>query len=265
MYLTGDTKVFGKFVSILGIFQGLTWIILSTISIFFYYHTPKKMTWNMDTEYSEFHEYLNRIIYDRFIGGAKDNEGRVLESQDFHVFMWIYLILSAVWVAASIDAYSAIRWNKTRQAHVLLLLGILILLISILDLIFAGLLGRDFSSCDFQLYLTPLEGTPIDCQLAIGIVMTLVARGFVLLALNVVLSIATIIAAARVFNTHMPRILAYEQNTIPRAHMPRIEDKPQIREPDLFYPSISYGPAIPSRTQSSTPVALNNRNQNIYY
>lgn len=261
---------------------------------------------------TNYNEYISSVIYSHFIDPGN---GNIITPASFNALRWIYIVLSALWVAASIDQYSALKRNKGRQAYVSVILGIIIIITSIIDIVFLALLARDFSECTFSTVIsvsttiqpstttqlstttqpatitqpsttlaleeeTTAEGllmlqafseviinTGIDCKLATGIVMTIVARGYVLLFVNVFLSLSLIVVGTQALST--PSIFKYEQNTIPRVQVPRTGKKSPAYGDHEFFEDVYTAPPFPevnSQRYSSTPVSLGkNRNSSNYY
>lgn len=101
-----------------------------------------------------------------------------------------------------ITSFAAVYHKKLRQSYIVLVLGVILIATSIIDFVFFALLVRDFFTCPFDLSTTTTTsalGTAIDCQVADGIVMSLVARGYVLWLINVVIGINLITIAAKVW------------------------------------------------------------------
>lgn len=104
-----------------------------------------------------------------------------------------------------ITSFAAVYHKKLRQSYIVLVLGVILIATSIIDFVFFALLARDFFTCPFDLSTTTTTsastslGTAVDCQVADGIVMSLVARGYVLWLINVVIGINLITIAAKVW------------------------------------------------------------------
>uniref|UniRef100_A0AAR5PP73 Uncharacterized protein n=1 Tax=Dendroctonus ponderosae TaxID=77166 RepID=A0AAR5PP73_DENPD len=321
MILTQDRQRLSRAVGILIVLQGTTWFALALTGLIVLYSPPTSLTDTSMTAYTKYSQYLGRIIYNDFMIESQTRTiSKVIRPTDFAAFLWIYVILSALWVVASLDQNFAIRYKKSRQSHITLVLGISTLLISLLDLVFFSLLARDFSTCPFSLgsdtttnsietttqtteapssitaitmtaastseastaaaplsnaifsYIQVLPsvssaGTLIDCQVANGIIMSLAARGYVLWAVNVVLGIVLIIIGAK---ASRPSGLLRYGKAIPRAKLTDQRKPPSPSDDLVFYDdndrfSPPGAPAKGTRGVTGTPVALNNKNQNIYY
>lgn len=67
----------------------------------------------------------------------------------------------------------------------MLVWGTLTLIISLIDFIFVCLLGRDYDECSDSFLLN----NDVSCYLAYGIVLTIIARGFLLWVINVIFAL----------------------------------------------------------------------------
>ncbi|KAH1010926.1 hypothetical protein HUJ05_005151 [Dendroctonus ponderosae] len=147
MILTQDRQRLSRAVGILIVLQGTTWFALALTGLIVLYSPPTSLTDTSMTAYTKYSQYLGRIIYNDFMIESQTRTiSKVIRPTDFAAFLWIYVILSALWVVASLDQNLAIRYKKSRQSHITLVLGISTLLISLLDLVFFSLLARDFST-----------------------------------------------------------------------------------------------------------------------
>ncbi|KAL1518294.1 hypothetical protein ABEB36_001936 [Hypothenemus hampei] len=303
MFLTRDKRTYVKAIGILVIIQGLAWFVFSVIGIVLIHSPPNRFKNRL--KYHNYGEYLAQIIYNEFIEySSLRDEKKVIRPADFQAFLWIYAVLSVVWVAAAFDQHAAIKWKKFRQSYVVFALGVILIFTSVIDLVFFSLLTRDFSTCPFEVSsdastLIPILSTPatvddlsttitvfetasptnlptqftsrlilevprIDCQVANGIVMSLAARGYVLWFVNVVLGMHLIVIAMKVNkNPFEPR--QYGTARIPRVRMP--SEAP--RKPgSVSNDSVFYGDSVPipvPKDRNGTPIALTNKNPNIYY
>ncbi|CAG9763267.1 unnamed protein product [Ceutorhynchus assimilis] len=278
MALSRQRQRFGRVVGFIVMFQGVAWFTLCLLGIIVR-KTPPDSMMQVVTSYESYSYYLSRIIYQEFFGKSTRTYTKVIRPADFEAFLWIYVVLSAIWVVASIDQNFALRQKKISHSHLALVLGVTLLVTSVIDLVLVCLLGRDFFNCPLDLVLTTeaistttvaTVKTPLDCQLAIGIIMTLAARGYVLWLLNAVTGICLIFFSAKALKK--PALLAYGNKTIPRA---KLEDttarNKKARSPANSSDLVFYGderdtpPIQDPRTRGSMPAALNNKNQNIYF
>ncbi|XP_050311856.1 uncharacterized protein LOC126747340 [Anthonomus grandis grandis] len=295
MILEKDRQTFSKSIGIIIAIQGLAWFGISVTGIVVKQTTPSIAKKDL-SDIQSYTQYIARIIYDNFlVSNARD---KVIRPQDFEAFLWIYTVLSGIWVAAALDLNLAIRFKKSRQSYSALVLGVVVLLTSVIDLVLFSLLARDYSTCPFSLSstsevtttdasttiqnteivaealmpmaLTITTGTTIDCKVATGIVMSIAARGYVLWLINVVTAICLISIGTKVFRS--PGLLGYEKNTIPRVKFPEQKkgtsannDFLYYGDNDAFQPQHVTPSSRPRSNNSSTPVVLSSRNQNNYF
>jgi len=125
----------------------------------------------------------------------------------------------------------------------------------------------------------PTALTDIDCQVSNGIVMSLAARGYVLWLINVILAISLITIGAKAIKRASPTLLTYgttNTNTIPRVKIPEARKVPSpyetpthnaVNEFALYGSNkdVYMTPLSTRENKISTPMALNNKNQSIYF
>lgn len=87
--------------------------------------------------------------------------------------------------------FKAIYANKNRQVIVMRIWGGLTLLTSLIDLMMTMLMAMDYTTCRGT-SSEIISQAQYSCYLAVGIVMTIVARGFTLWLINVILAIILI-------------------------------------------------------------------------
>ncbi|XP_066256231.1 uncharacterized protein [Euwallacea similis] len=168
MFFSRDREKFIKVVGVLITIQGLTWFALSLGGILVKNAPPEKLTETDFRDYTKYSEYLSKIIYQNFLNSdvTVRSETKVIRPLDFEVFLWIYVVLSTVWVATSVDLHFAIKNRKPRQTYNTLTVGVIVLLTSIIDLVFFALLARDFSTCPFNLRTSSTETTSTSTTLS---------------------------------------------------------------------------------------------------
>lgn len=166
--------------AILGIIQGVLWTSLSSTALF-YYHTDE----NSDLLEGN---YLGHLIYIIYL--ANGNYAKlyavdiVIGAEDFSYFMYVYLVLSFVWfIVSTVTLWATIKDKKQKHYDGAILAWVITAsFLSLLDLILLFILSHDYHIAEDQ-----YDGSSIGLILsAIGIVMTLAARGFVLWVINVV-------------------------------------------------------------------------------
>ncbi|CAG9855612.1 unnamed protein product [Phyllotreta striolata] len=210
MSLTSAQKLVCKISSVLGGLQGLVWTGLSLACIVVYYsdHQP-------DEDPTTFSKLLNLLIYSLYLNKETSNAisesiTRTIRAQDFAVIMWIYFFLSVGILATSIDLLFAVRSKKNRKSKSMIFWGVLTGCISLIDVVFTSLLLRDFTNC-------PINS--LECRLAVGVVMTISARGFTLLFVNGFLSYKMIKIGIQVETLAIIKNSPYDVN-IPRVKIP---------------------------------------------
>ncbi|CAH1101180.1 unnamed protein product [Psylliodes chrysocephalus] len=226
MALTPTQTIFGKIAAILGMLQGLAWTCMSLACIIVY--RSEKQIGTTSTSYSTL---LNSMFYMYYLSKTP-NTGQlsaVIRPKDFEIFMWFYFFFSVALLTASIDLFIAIRQNKNRQSKLMVLWGIVTGCTSVIDIIFASLLLRDFANCPNQ---STTFNVVDNCHTAIGIPMTLAARGFVLWAVNIFLTYMLIAGGIQII-THVRVKNAIQDISIPR---PKVQQAP-LKPVYASYPS----------------------------
>ncbi|CAG9763259.1 unnamed protein product [Ceutorhynchus assimilis] len=226
---------------VLGIIQGLGWTLCSIVGILFYTEIIPTASTN-GIGYSIYSFYLSKEILDKY-------SESIIGSSQFSYFLYIHLALSLCWLLIS----SVLLWASiTGKGHNFygkaiggwtLITG----LVSLLDLILVGLISYDYDQYKNKGNADTTEIT------AIGIVITLAARGFVLWIVNVVFAIILGKYCHKLYkkdvgNRNRPPIDAYATAPVPWL------------DPSLYNDSGSndlrpYPEADPIRPYSYTPPA----------
>ncbi|KAJ8919063.1 hypothetical protein NQ315_016970 [Exocentrus adspersus] len=215
MVLSPAKRNLGRIAAVLGILQGVAWISMSLISIILHYWAPEL---EIGTSYAD---YVGSLLYHKFIIDDVEimESTFIITGTTFSVFMWIYFVLSVLWCSVSIDQFTAIYAGKKRQVVIMRIWGGFTLLISLIDLLFTMLLAMDYTSCGGTSSKI-IDEAQYFCYLTVGIVMTMVARGYTLWFINVVFSIMLLMILRKEPN------IAYEESnssiyssTIPRARL----------------------------------------------
>ncbi|KAJ8945931.1 hypothetical protein NQ318_016759 [Aromia moschata] len=241
MRLHRERRILAKVAAVLGLFQGLAWASMSLAAIILHNWSPSL---EQPTTYGKMLEYQ---IYLIFLKGNSDQPAQfAIRPTDFTIFMWIYFLISILWFALSADLFVAIHRGKRRQTNMMIIWGTLALIVSLVDLIFTCLLGRDYSVCDED--LTDETGlSPYYCFTAVGIVMTLAARGFALWLVNVTFAFLAIYVAANVIKEDTGFGSLHSFRSIPRAtlaksdttgSLPRIENTDYVFSQPFRLPSL---------------------------
>ncbi|KAJ8985557.1 hypothetical protein NQ317_019941 [Molorchus minor] len=187
----------GKIASVLGILQGAAWAIMSLAAIIIYNWAP-----DLD-EPTTYSKLIEAQLYNHFMGGTSSSSVQfIIRPHDFTIIMWVYFILSVGWTALSLDLFYSVT-----------------LIVSLIDLILVCLLSRDYSVCnDVDENLASADS--YYCYLAVGIVMTVAARGYTLWLINLIFSFNIIYVAANIIKedsrfgpVHIPRVKVPQSDT----------------------------------------------------
>ncbi|KAF7275398.1 hypothetical protein GWI33_011791, partial [Rhynchophorus ferrugineus] len=88
--------------------QGLTWLSLCIVTLVTIQSPPEYLT---KTEYSTYTVFLSSIIYQQFLTNVTSSTSfvrgdKIIGHKSFVGILWMYIVLSAFWIGASIDQYS---------------------------------------------------------------------------------------------------------------------------------------------------------------
>ncbi|XP_057664246.1 uncharacterized protein LOC130898764 [Diorhabda carinulata] len=214
--------------AIIGSLQAAVWLVLSLISILYYNNQIEPNETSSYTSYG----YVIYLLYLQ----SNSTTDYLINPESFDVVMYFYMILSFVWLIISADLFWVIQRKKRDKISTLLVWwSAITILITILDVIMMSLLAADLHqnqtvATDESTSTTESPSTTesiseiettylsnIDTQTvsaAITIVMSLAARGYVLLILNVTFAVLLAISVYKnqQKNTpivHRPIINAY--------------------------------------------------------
>ncbi|KAJ3660716.1 hypothetical protein Zmor_005152 [Zophobas morio] len=172
----------------LGIFQSLTWIVLSMICIILYY-SP-----HLSTLSDSYMETIGKLIYAMFLYTSQEVfPNQTFSGNVFNAFMWLYILLDLVWLVACI--YLLCK-NTLKAAKVW---SYCTLIISFLDFITFVILGADYNKCmdyaqDFSLigetYVLAIQQA---CANSILPPFIIAAKGFTLWVFNIGIAVAVIL------------------------------------------------------------------------
>lgn len=191
MELNNDKRFFLRFVSILSMLEALAWSLMSIIAIVIYLKQPKLQI-DEDTSYARL---ISINLYYRFLYDPEDSDSShdyiIVNTTVFQIFMWFYLILNLCWIINSyllflVSKVSSKNSTKTLGKRMKIWSGN-ITIICILDLIFLCILARDYDYCPSPVSKGMIELLDINsfiCHQALGIVLVLAAKGFVLWFIN---------------------------------------------------------------------------------
>ncbi|KAG5873028.1 hypothetical protein JTB14_012627 [Gonioctena quinquepunctata] len=253
MVVSPAKRTLGKVAALLGMVQGLAWSGMSLTCIVLF---NRSHTMDQPESFRQLVEYLLNYWY---LDDSNTASGFIVRPHDFTILMWIYFFLSTGWFAGSIDQFYACHYNKMRQSTMMIIWGALTLSISVVDLVFSCLLFRDYAYCGdaFHPYT---EAT--NCYLAVGIVMTLAARGFTLWVVNVVFSLVMIANAVQIKKDDSLRGGDYNYK-IPRVKPPQASPSPFESVESNSSKNGVFG-MDPSRAPKNKPPFINPRNKFVY-
>ncbi|XP_066254412.1 uncharacterized protein [Euwallacea similis] len=131
---------------------------------------------------------MGQIIYKMYIkstGDINDTNKIIIGPKEFNYFMYIYLTLSITWLIVScVILWTTLRDHQEKHYDQSIVAWTIVTsLVSLLDLILLFVLSHDYNK------ILSVESTPpmdLIILTAVGIVMTLAARGFVLWVINIV-------------------------------------------------------------------------------
>lgn len=88
-------------------------------------------------------------------------------------------------------SFSVFRFNKEKADNIMLVWGTLTLAICLIDFIFVCLMGRDYDECSELDIKSPTGVVAVNvyCYLTYGVVMTIIARGYVLWIINLMFAL----------------------------------------------------------------------------
>ncbi|KAJ8919887.1 hypothetical protein NQ315_006416 [Exocentrus adspersus] len=243
MKLSTNQRNLAKVAGVLGLLQGLAWAAMSLAAIILHNWSPA-LTADSDVAYTRL---LELLIYYRFIYDQTTSSGFVVRPFDFTIFMWVYFIASIGWIALSIDQLTAIHHGKTRQKLMIYVWGVVTLITSLIDLVFACLLARDYANC------TEESSESIhQCYLTTGIVMTVAARGFTLWLVNIILSFTMLYIASHIEEADkLEKWLT--KHKLPRVTVPKPTN-----------PTTRNGKESPYFLDSDSPFSFSNQDYNMF-
>lgn len=186
--------------AILVLVQSITWFILSIICFLYYseaiYVTTVESTFRSSLETWIYRLYLLKNDFDNSsVGGKLLN----ISPKEFIVFCSLYFILSIILINTSLIVIYCMRNVKEKQINFWQYCSIITWVLAnlsqtLLDLIFFCLLIDDYNYFADQQISFPSMGV---IPTAVGVVMTIVARGFILWIINLVMNAITMTMVIR--------------------------------------------------------------------
>jgi len=189
------------FAGAIGIFQSLAWISLTITGLVSYYSnfdfTGFVASFGTITELTLFHLYFHGDCHQPFlpdVSFAALDSLNLMTPAGVHAWMWVYLIVSIFWLISSITLISFVTHRFIKIANIFLYIWIILTVaISLMDLSFGILFALDYNDTMYLAHHHSLDVASqfvlIAAQTAIGAMMTIAFRGFVLWIINVALAI----------------------------------------------------------------------------
>jgi len=234
-------KPLGITAALLGIIQGTVWFILALLTILIHFEA-----WTPKFESSTYGQRLSAAIKLGYVNG-KDSLGEDFDANlfvrpnNFYISALIYLCTSLLWIGFS----SFLLYVLTQRKHQLLKNACLgwvtsTTIISICDLVLASLLASDYdilvTAVNSADPLKQIDATYL--ILACGVMMTLIAKGFVLWIVNVIFDVLIM-----KFYIDLPKKMTEDSlnsNTINAFGRPQSTGQPDLLRSNSFS-STSFG------------------------
>ncbi|XP_023028218.2 uncharacterized protein isoform X3 [Leptinotarsa decemlineata] len=153
---SGATSISIKYIiltaAIIGTFQAATWFSLSLVSILFY-----ESAIEIDT--TSQHEYGN-YIYNYYLNRNNPNgENYIIYPETFNYFMWIYLVLSFIWLVSScFILWAVVRGKWKNMSKLIIFWSSITIAIAVTDIILMSLVAADLQKAH-DLSNNPTETT----------------------------------------------------------------------------------------------------------
>lgn len=197
--------------AIIGSIQAVAWLVLSLISILYYNN-------QIEPNISSSHNSYGYVIYLLYLQSNHTTD-YLIHPESFNIVMYFYMVLSFVWLIISIALFwVTLRKKQNKVSRLLISWSAITIIITILDIIMMSLLAADLhhsqalpsdqstptvettsessstteSQSEFETYSLNIDTQTMSA--AITIVMSLAARGYVLLILNGTFAIILAIA-----------------------------------------------------------------------
>jgi len=189
------------FAGAIGIFQSLAWISLTITGLVAHYcnldFAGFVASFGTITELTLFRLYFHGdcLQLDLPFVDFSPLDGLNLQTPGgVHAWMWVYLVVSIFWLISSITLIAFVTHRFIKIANIFLYIWIVITVaLSLMDLSFGILFALDYNDTMFLAHHqglgVPLQHVLIAAQTAIGAMMTIAFRGFVLWIINVALCI----------------------------------------------------------------------------
>ncbi|GJQ88049.1 hypothetical protein Trydic_g12971 [Trypoxylus dichotomus] len=166
--------------SLLASCQGLAWSVLALLGILLY-----TQMWTLETDDQS---SISTWLYTLFL--TDELKGKIIMAGGTTIaFTSVYIVLSLAWMIISLCKLWVVYRQKWEFGKgTIITWSICTGIVSILDIVATSLLGSDFNTLN-DLYESEdhgIEGLEYNAISAAGILMTIAARGFVLLIANIV-------------------------------------------------------------------------------
>ncbi|KAF2893388.1 hypothetical protein ILUMI_12782 [Ignelater luminosus] len=185
------TKSIGITAAVLGIVQGATWIILTFLAALIYLKAWEPDVLN--TEPKTYGQAVSAAMGMYLISDVKIDDVYI-SAKEFFGWLILYFIISIIWVViSSVQITGILQEQKGKTIKMIFFAwAIWTTIICICDIILASLLAADY---DYTVQEINKIGDSVIFSaanffpLAIGIVMTIAARGFILWIVNITLAV----------------------------------------------------------------------------
>uniref|UniRef100_A0AAR5PP92 MARVEL domain-containing protein n=1 Tax=Dendroctonus ponderosae TaxID=77166 RepID=A0AAR5PP92_DENPD len=186
-----------KIGAILGVIQGFIWTVLSLTAILLGQFSLQNTSISPGS-----------LIHAIYLNSSSSDTGLIIDGDSFRYFLYIYVVLSGCWLIVS----SLLLWDHFREKTVskyyegvLATWMFVVGLTALLDVILFSLLVHDYEK---ERKNIEVDSPELQLELvAIGVVFTLAARGYVLWIVNVIFAVI----AGRVWHLKRNKVVARNQ------------------------------------------------------
>nr|XP_022915787.1 uncharacterized protein LOC111425778 [Onthophagus taurus] len=223
----------GIIASILGMIQGLTWTILATMIILLYAEA------GIADSVSR-RNIFNNIAYEHFFRYDMKLEAHFAGTTIF-IFGLAYCVFSFIWAVISIILFWSFLKEKYEYARLSYFWAVIAAIITCLDVTTIILIAIDMQKLESHYNQDPL--TKYMYRSVVGIAMTIAARGYVLLIINVIVA------------TYLTKLV----KTLPRIPKPVQSNRP-INRPLYYLYSTYHYPNVINTNENPPPSQQENSN-----
>ncbi|KAF5289170.1 hypothetical protein FQR65_LT02060 [Abscondita terminalis] len=240
-------KPFGYVTSCLAIVQGLTWSILSLLTILI-----QTEAWiiNSDEELPTHGQVLGDAILLGYIVGDEGFKNILfvdvyIRPKNFYIWVSVFFIISLVWIGFSAHLLVALFQNQNRSYQkCLLALGIWTVIVCVADLLLTAILARDYNAL-VNSYNNNMSIDLLYAVLSCGVLMSIVARGYVMWIINLVLAIILLILVNQFPKQFDSLQNEYSTNSLAFLRNPNEQGRRQRRESEGSFGTFQGLPRVP--------------------